>query len=361
MKSSKTKNELQKEVLNTIKNIDRCSVDLSVGAGKTLIGLKHLNSLKGSKYLIVAPKVSIFMSWRADATKFKLDHLLKKITFSTYLSLNKQLLDYDCVIFDEIHSLTFKHNLWLNAYSGKILGLTGTRPNNPKNIKSLIINKYAPFKYTYSTDEAVDDSILNDYVIHVHELELSTKKNIKRTKFDKSIYYTSERDEYNRLSNKISMSNMKEAMKLGIIRMRFLQKLESKEILAKELLDKSENKCILFANTQEQADSLCLRSYHSNNPNSERNLNAFKVGAITKLSCVEQLSEGINIPNLKEGIIMHFFSINSPKSKQKLGRLLRLLPNDKCILHILYYKDTVDEINVKEGLKQFNKDKIVWK
>jgi hypothetical protein len=86
----------------------------------------------------------------------------------------------------------------------------------------------------------------------------------------------------------------------------------------------------------------------------------FKNSTIYKLSCVEQLSEGINIPNLKEGIIMHFFSVNSPKSKQKFYRLCRLLPTETAILRIIYYKDTVDEKNVKEGLKQFNQTKITW-
>ncbi len=359
----KSRDELREEVLKVVKNKYRFTAALTGSSGKTSIGLTHLSKVfdKTKKYLVVVPKVSVKQSWIDDAYKFKLEHLLDHITFSTYLSLNKQDLDYDWIYLDEIHSLTFKHNNWLSKYNNNVCGLTGTLPNNPRNIKRMLIDKYAPVAYTYTTDEAVEDNMLNDYHIYVYGLELSNVKNIEKVNSKtKSKYYTSERDEYNYLTSRISTSYGKEAMKLGIIRMRFLQKLQSKEILAKQLLNKSQNKCILFANTQEQADRLCKYSYHTKNKFSDINLAMFKNSTIHKLSCVEQLSEGINIPNLKEAIIMHFFSVNSPKSKQKFYRLCRLLPTETAILRIIYYKDTVDENNVIEGLKQFNQDKITW-
>lgn len=357
-----TKNELREEVLNTIKDFKKCTIALTGSSGKTSIGLTHLSKVfdKTKKYLVVVPKVSVKQSWIDDAKKFNLEYLLKNITFSTYLSLTKHDSNYAWIYLDEIHSLTFKHNNWLSKYNNNILGLTGTLPSNPKNIKRMLIDKYAPVAYSYTTDEAVNDNMLNDYQIYAYELELSTIKNILKTRSNKTSYYTSEREEYNWLTSKMSIVGTKEAMKLGIIRMRFLQKLQSKEILAKKLLDNSKNKCILFCNTIEQSNRLCHWSYNTKNPKSETNLNYFKRGTIDKLSCVEQLSEGINIPNLKEGIIMHFFSVNSPKSKQKFYRLCRLLPTETAILRIIYYKDTVDEKNVREGLKQFNQTKITW-
>lgn len=358
----KSRDKLREEVLKVIKNETNCTIALTGSSGKTSIGLTHLSKVFNvkKKYLVVVPKLSVKQSWIDDAHKFNFKYLLKNITFSTYLSLNKQDNNYDWVYLDEIHNLTFKHNNWLNKNTSNILGLTGTLPSNPKNIKRMLIDKYAPVKFTYTTDEAVNDNMLNDYQIIVHPLELSDVKNIKKTKKDGTNYYLSEKDEYNYLTSKMSIVGTKEAMKLGIIRMRYLQKLKSKEVLAKQLLDKSQNKCILFCNTIEQSNRLCHWSYNTKNPKSETNLNYFKRGTINKLSCVEQLSEGINIPNLKEGIIMHFFSANSPKSKQKFYRLCRLLPTETAILRILYYKDTIDEKNVREGLKQLNQSKITW-
>ena len=86
----------------------------------------------------------------------------------------------------------------------------------------------------------------------------------------------------------------------------------------------------------------------------------FKVGTIDKLSTVMQLNEGVNIFNLKQGIIMHAYG-NERKASQRIGRLLRLNPDDKAIVHILCYMGTVDEKWVKEALEGFDQNKILWK
>ena len=78
---------------------------------------------------------------------------------------------------------------------------------------------------------------------------------------------------------------------------------------------------------------------------------------ITKLSCVLQLSEGVNIPKLKEGIIMHSYS-NERKSAQRIGRMLRLNPNECATIHVLCYRNTVDEAWVMSALESFDKNKI---
>ena len=116
----------------------------------------------------------------------------------------------------------------------------------------------------------------------------------------------------------------------------------------------------MFANTQDQADRLCEYSYHSNNLDSEDNLRLFKEGKIDKLSCVLQLSEGVNIPNLKQGIIMHAYG-NERKSAQRIGRLLRLNPDEKAVVHILCYINTIDEKWVKSALEGLDNSKIEWK
>jgi len=119
------------------------------------------------------------------------------------------------------------------------------------------------------------------------------------------------------------------------------------------------DKCIIFANTQYQADTICSHSYHSGNKNSEDNLELFSDGRIDKLSCVLQLSEGVSIPGLKQGIILHAYG-NNRKSSQRIGRLLRLNPTETATCHILCYKDTVDEGWVKSALQEFDQNKIKY-
>jgi len=364
----KTKNTIQTEALKKINNQHRVGLGISVGVGKTLIGLKHFNKLQKEnkngllfafKALVVAPKKSIFESWKEDAKKFNLEYLLKFITFTTYLSLTKQDLDYDVIYLDECHSLLNNHRKWLDNYTGKIIGLTGTPPKQESSEKGKMIKKYCPIIFQYITDDAIDDEILNDYNICIHLLELDDINNIKIEKGNRK-WYTSEQKQYNYWTNRyIEADSPKERQIVSIMRMKAMQTFPSKEEYAKTLLEQSDNKCILFANEQKQADKLCEYSYHSNNLDSEGNLELFKKGVIKKLSCVLQLSEGINIPHLKEGIIMHAYG-NNRKSSQRIGRLLRLNPNDTASVHILCYKETIDEKWIKNALESFDNNKIKW-
>ena len=72
-----TRDEIQDKVLSILFKVDRGTAALSGGTGKTLIGLKHMNFVqKGHfKFLVAAPKKSIFQSWKDDAKKFNLEYL----------------------------------------------------------------------------------------------------------------------------------------------------------------------------------------------------------------------------------------------------------------------------------------------
>ena len=89
----------------------------------------------------------------------------------------------------------------------------------------------------------------------------------------------------------------------------------------------------------------------------KQNLQLFSDGRIDKLSCVLQLSEGVSIPGLKQGVIMHAYG-NERKTSQRIGRLLRLNPDQTATCHILCYKDTVDEKWVRSSLNGFDSTKI---
>jgi superfamily II DNA or RNA helicase len=329
--------------------------------GKTLVGLKHMEKHYSPlrSILVVAPKLSIISSWRYEAEKFKMSRLLENVTFTTYLSLNKHHPgEYDCIYFDEVHSLLDSHKTFLDNYSGMVLGLTGTPPKHKSSEKGKLVQEFCPVVYTFKADDAIESGIINDYQIIVHEIKLDTAKNY-RVKTKNNDFMSSELQNYGYWSNRIDTTPGATHI-VRVMRMKAMMEYASKEKYAKALLDSITSKCIVFANTQDQADRLCTHSYHSSNPDSETNLQDFKAGDITKLSCVLQLNEGVNIPGLKQGIILHAYG-NERKSSQRIGRLLRLNPDDKAIIHILCYIGTVDEKWVKESLEDFDQSKIVWK
>ena len=355
------RDKVQAEALKRTIGINRCGLGLATGVGKTLVALNHLENNYSPllNILVVAPKLSIFDSWRAEAKKFDKENLLTKATFTTYLSLNKQnLKDFDIIYLDECHSLLDSHREFLNAYNGKILGLTGTPPKYHKSEKGILVDQFCPIVYEFVTDSAVNSNILNDYQIIVHELELSTRNDYLVEMKNKS-FKTSEQKNYNYWCSRIDTGAGSMHM-LRIMRMKAMKEYPSKEQYAKLLFDSIKDKCIMFANTQDQADRLCEYSYHSKNSNSEDNLKMFKEGSIDKLSSVMQLNEGVNIPELRQGIIMHAYG-NERKSAQRIGRLLRLNPDEKAIVHILCYKHTIDEKWVKTALEGLDVFKIKWK
>lgn len=353
----KNRNEIQKEALDVLNKHNRCGLNISMGVGKTRIAINHMidNYNAYIKYLIVIPKNSIKQSWLDEFEKMN-HNLSEHIEFTTYLSLNKKNPeDYDIVYLDECHSLKEKHEEFLSAFKGSIIGLTGTAPVRQGNEKYYMVNKYCPIKYNFTVDDATNNNILNDYKIIVHYLKLSTKNNIKKKgKFGD--WYTSELDDYKYNTSKVAQSFKKQWP--SIMRMTALKTYETKIDYAKKLLEKIDTKCILFANTQQQADKTCDYSYHSKNIQSKDNLELFIKGKINKLSCVEQLSEGVSIPDLEAGIIMHAYG-NNRKSAQRIGRLLRLSPNKTATCHILCYKDTIDEEWIQSALKEFDTDKIL--
>jgi len=357
---TKNRTDVQSEAVESLLKSKRSGVAVSMGVGKTLIGLKHLDSLSAAKVLVVAPKKSIFQSWKDEMVKHSMQHLESSVTFSTYISLNKQDLNYDVVYLDECHNLLPSHEPWLDKFQGKIIGLTGTPPKFERSTKGKLVNKFCPIRYSYFVDDAVSDGILNDYKIVVHMLKLGTAKNIMAGGKTKK-WPTSELESYSYWCDRIERSmNPNETMMLRIQRMKAMMSYPSKEVYAKKLFDSITDKCILFANTQQQAEKLCKHSYHSENPDSEDNLLKFKVGVISKLSAVLQLNEGVNIPELRQGIILHAYG-NERKSSQRIGRLLRLNPNETAIVHILCYEGTVDESWVKSALSVFDQTKIIYK
>lgn len=355
--------EIQAEALAIALKNKRCGLGISMGVGKTYIGLQYIDYYQNAnlgtlRVLVVAPKLSIFDSWKTDAEKFEIS--LDGVAYTTYLSLNKlNPAHYDLVIFDECHSLLPTHEIFLANYTGRILGLTGTPPRYVKSEKGQMVFKYCPIMYKYITDDAVDDDILNDYRIIVHRMPLSTA-NTQAVKMKNNTFYTSERKSYDYWTKRLAQSRSKKEEQISsVMRMRAMMDFRTKEVYTRTLMQDIEDKLIIFCNTQDQADRLCRYSYHSTNEQAEENLQKFKDGKIDTLSCVLQLNEGINIPNLRAGIILHAYG-NERKSSQRIGRLLRLNPDDTAIIHILCYTGTIDEKWVTEALKDLDKTKIKY-
>lgn len=347
----------------------RVGLGISMGVGKTLIGIRNMNFIhtrlksvnKEPKFLVVAPKKSIFKAWVDELHKHGLEHLEEFITFSTYRSINKQDNDYNCVYLDECHNLLYSHKPFLDNFSGRILGLTGTPPKYKGTEKFIMIEQYCPIKYTYVVDDAVEDNILNDYKIYIHSVSLSNRKDIQ-VKTKKFNFTTDEVSNYKYCTKRIEEAlSPKQQQITRVMRMSAMKGYKSKEKYVADLLNFIDGKCLIFASTIDQSNRVCEHSYNSKNSDSinGQNIDDFEKGVISTLSCVEQLSEGANIDGLKTVIIMHAYG-NEKKLAQRLGRALRLKPDETAIIHVLMYEDTIDEKWVHDAISDFDSSKITW-
>ena len=260
-----------------------------------------------------------------------------------------------------------------------------------------MIGRFCPIVYSYLVTNAMEDNILNKCDITVHMLELSSLRNYEVKTKNGGRFYTSEKNSYDywktkyeevRAEKKLLQEKRMivyfrkdltdfqkldlitgidkqisaltdEVLKMSIILMKNMMNFPSKENYTMRLKRSIEGKSLIFANTQLQADRICEHSYHGANKNSVENLELLRSGKINQMSCVLQLNEGITIPGLKEAIIMHAYG-NERKTAQRLSRTLNLNPDEISRVHILCYRDTVDEKWVQSALKDFNPDRITY-
>ena len=361
-KKTLLKEKIQKKVLTLIGSKHGLSVELGTGVGKTMLGLKHMlqNYTDYCAFLVIVPKLSIKQGWLDQMKEHNFEYLIPHITFSTYRSLHKQSLNFDWVYADECHSITQSNLSWFDKYvlnKGKILGLTGTYPKSGD--KKQMCDQYMPKIYEYSVDQGAEDGMLNNYKIFVHMLSLNKHPTLVKKNKNGGQWKTTEIKDYYGLSSSIDNAFGKKQLMLRLYRMKSMQQYQTKVDYVKVILNKIPKKTLVFANTKEQADTISNHSVYSGNPNSKLNLQMFSEDKIYRLSCIEQLSEGVNISNLQVGIIMHAHS-NDTKTRQRIGRFLRLVVNKTAVIHILCYKNTIDEQWVKNSLASFDQTKIKY-
>lgn len=364
--SNSKKNDIQDQALKVALAHDRCGLGVSMGVGKTLIGLRYIDYYFKENLdltvLVVAP-ATVIKSWKKEMKTFGYKYLASCIVFCTYMSLPKQETRYDLVVLDEAHNLKYTAELYLSKQR-KILGLTGTVPRYKTSERGQMMTRFYPIKFEYNIEDAILDNILNDYRIFVHLLPLGTSKDVKVSVKGKYHFYQTEEESYLYWSNIIENEDTEPQAKqiAMVMRMKSMMSFHSKERYAKKVfMDQfiCQGKTIVFCNTMEQADYFCGYAYHSNNNKSDKYLEMFINGEIDRLSCVLQLSEGQNVKGLKNGIILHSYG-NERKLAQRIGRLLRLNPEETSIIHIMCYENTIDVQWVEDALQAFDDSKIFY-
>jgi superfamily II DNA or RNA helicase len=170
-------------------------------------------------------------------------------------------------------------------------------------------------------------------------------------------FITSEREHYQYWSKRLANA-AQDALPietLRLLRMQALMHYPGKGRYMAHLAGQFTEKVLLFTCNQQQAEEQATHTYHSKNKDSQANLARFNTGDIQRLACLggrqhPQPAHRYHLARLRQ----------QRKATQRIGRLLRLNPDQTATMHLLVYQDTVDEHWVEQALAAFDPTKISY-
>lgn len=382
-----TREELKKLVLSYKQK--HTILQLPTGYGKSRIALEMLNLKypEAANVLIVAPKLVLFDTWKAEIKKWFPDNKWD-ITYTSYVSFPKHSTNsWDVVIFDECHHITervkanyhkplYKHTMYLSATIKKELIWWLKVTYNQKidfiklTLKDAIDDDVLPEPLVYLIPMTLDDRVANQTyvknkkaktVIEVpynQRLKYWRRKDIqikvKCTAFEYNDILEKQINYYKNLyMNSQAMYQKNIWLHMAGERLKYLSGL--KEDFIKKILKKlAKKRVITFCSDIKQTEKLGKNSINSKSKKSSEILNKFNNGEINHITACHILNEGVNLSNCQIGVWANYNS-SSIMIVQKIGRLLR---HDNPVIILPFYTDSREQEIVEKMLENFNESHI---
>lgn len=377
--------EVKKEILGIKSKAILCELPTSFGKSKIGIDLALRDNPMG--ILIVVPRLVLIENWKQEFSKWGLRYFLNKVTFSTYVGLNKHTEEYwDCIIFDEVQHLSARCIDFVSTMEiGHAIMLSATVTKNMKwELKSLFPDLNI---YTVKMKEAIDNDILPDPRVFLVPLSLDNTKAIHtiiehpKAKIIKECLYK-DRWQYlrnkniqvhikctefqyvNELGSKIDfwkkryMATRNEGVKtkwlfLAGQRLKFLSQIKNPILII--LLERLKSQRVLtFCSSIEQTEILGKNCINSKNKEASIILEKFNDKKIDHITACNMLNEGMNLVDCRIGL---YANLNSSEIiiKQRLGRILR---HKDPVIIIPYFQGTREEELVEKMLEDYNPELV---
>ena len=377
--------EVRKEILG-IKS-KAILAELPTSFGKSKIGIDLALRDNPMNILIVVPRLVLIENWKQEFSKWGLRYFLNKVTFSTYVGLNKHTEEHwDCIIFDEVQHLSARCIDFVSTMEIEhVIMLSATVTKNMKwELKSLFPDLNI---YTVKMKEAIDNEILPDPRVFLVPLSLDNTKAVHtivehpKAKIIKECLYKdrwqylrdknvqvhikcTELQYVNELGNKIDfwkkryMATRNEGVKtkwlfLAGQRLKFLSQIKNPILIP--LLEKLKSQRVLtFCSSIEQTEILGKNCINSKNKEASIILEKFNDKKIDHITACNMLNEGINLVDCRIGL---YANLNSSEIiiKQRLGRILR---HKDPVIIIPYFQGTREEELVGKMLEDYNPELV---
>jgi len=377
--------EVRKEILG-IKS-KAILAELPTSFGKSKIGIDLALRDNPMNILIVVPRLVLIENWKQEFSKWGLRYFLNKVTFSTYVGLNKHTEEHwDCIIFDEVQHLSARCIDFVSTMEIEhAIMLSATVTKNMKwELKSLFPDLNI---YTVKMKEAIDNDILPDPRVFLVPLSLDNTKAVHtivehpKAKIIKECLYKdrwqylrdknvqvhikcTELQYVNELGSKIDfwkkryMATRNEGVKtkwlfLAGQRLKFLSQIKNPILIP--LLERLKSQRVLtFCSSIEQTEILGKNCINSKNKEASIILEKFNDKKIDHITACNMLNEGMNLVDCRIGL---YANLNSSEIiiKQRLGRILR---HKDPVIIIPYFQGTREEELVEKMLEDYNPELV---
>lgn len=396
-----TRDELQREAVNTLLNESRLILQWATGVGKSRVAIKALQEMPDSKVLLVVAETAHKGNWRREfkenLTEEEFNRLFLPITVECYASLkNYRDTKWDLIIFDEGHHLgsDLRLDILQSLSAKRVLVLSATLSD--ASLVETLSSTFGPFVSSKVTlQEAIENGwlpepkiftipLLLDYTkrdqVIVEEWGKANKRvhyectyaerwkylrakkvltdvtlTIHCTQYEKYCYLSDQFDFWRKRYFTLRQEYIKTKwLQFGAQRKRFMGSLKTG--IARQLLDSlSGHRYICFCSSIEQAVELGgANAIHSENKDSNKIIDSFNNKEIDTLFAVDMLQEGQNLVDIEAGIIVQLDG-QERAFIQKFGRVLRA---EDPAQYIIYFKHTRDEEYLEKVLEGINSEYI---
>ena len=355
----------------------------TTGVGKTRVGClaagEHIKRDQKFRVLITTPTQNLRdIEWVNELNKWgygkylSTGNIIIECIQSAYLRSNEH---WNLLILDEVHTTLSPQyrKLLMNNHFDKILGLTATIQDDEE--KLLFLKQYAPICYRTPLSKALQLGIVSPFIVYNLPIELTSTERKEYDFHNKTFFETFPlfdydlKELYKCVADKIYFEkklsyNGKTYQKYKNYPYRCSKALRTRKSIiynaqnkidtVSEIANKLavDRKIIIFSESiqfaeriQQEVDKCTI--FHSDEKklsNAQRldNLAKFGQDFFTRISAVQALNAGLNVPSCDMAIVASGTS-TSRDFFQRLGRILRIddkNPNKLAVLIQLYVKDS---------------------
>lgn len=368
-RTERQEESVQKWVNNKLKG----TLVLPTGFGKTRCGLRAISRFlkknPTASVIVVVPSDPVKVQWIAELAKWGLTADVITIGIAS-----KTEMSCDMLVLDEIHKYAAPQafRIFTCIKYKVILGLTATF--NRVDGRDALIAEHAPIVDTVSLQEAIQNNWISNYIeykvlIEADDIEKYRKDDREfqehfsffNRDFDLAMRCVSDWKLRYQLAKEraVDPAKVKEINRQIMIhaagfqrtmqaRKKFIYHHPKKIEIANLILEhRKDRKCITFSSTVEMADRIKYGKTYSGRDtgkNGRTILEEFKKQESGVLNTVARVDEGLDDPSISVGIFLGFNS-SSTKSRQRLGRIIRLSKDHKVKeVFTLVLRHTQDEI-----------------